>query len=277
MLPTGRIALGVALSVVAATAGAQQARSTVAGGPRPAKRPVIIDAGHGGAQPGMTAHLSGGVSMPEKNITLGIALKLADALRKRGVDVVMTRTTDKTVGLEERGHIANAANGVLFVSIHVNAPGDNEPHYSAERGFETYFLDEAKTEDERRVAAMENADVSLDAATTASGDSPLSFILKDMLQNEYLRESLDLATTVQQALGPRHPGPDRGVKQANFSVLRNTSMPAILIETGFGTNVKEAEWLASWSGQQTLANVIADATVEYLKDRERRVNAGQQR
>ena len=272
-----RIALGMVLSAVAVTAGAQGGPSAPAKAKPPVHRPVIIDAGHGGAQPGMTAKLPGGVTMPEKNITLGIALKLADALRKRGVEVVMTRTTDKTLGLEDRGRIANEAHGALFISIHVNAPGDNEPHYSAERGFETYFLDEAKTEDERRVAAIENADVKYDTPSNAGSNTPLSFIMADMMQNEHLRESLDLATTIQQGLGPRHPGPDRGVKQANFSVLRNAFMPAVLIETGFGTNVNEANWLASANGQQTLANVIADATVDYLKSYERRVNAGQQR
>ena len=209
------LALGTALSAIAATPVAQQA-----GTPAPAAPPhriVVIDAGHGGLQPGMTRRLPGGVTMPEKNINLGIALKLADALRKRGVEVVMTRTTDKTVGLEERGQIANAAKGdiKLFVSIHVNAPGDNEPHYSAERGFETYFLDEAKTEDERRVAAMENVDVQFESSAKAGGNNPLSFIITDMAQNEHLRESLDFATTIQDAVST-HPGP-RPRRQAGES------------------------------------------------------------
>lgn len=278
MRALAHLALGVALSAVGVTAVAQQAgpsAPTVA--PKPIRHTVVVDAGHGGLQPGMTARLPGGVTMPEKNITLGIALKLADALRKRGVEVVMTRTIDKFVALEERGHIANAAKGDLFVSIHVNAPGDGQAHYAAERGFETYFLDEARTEDERRVAAMENADVRFETSVTAKRNDPLSFIMADMLQNEHLRESRDFATTIQEFLTPTHPGPNRGVKQAGFAVLRYAYMPAVLVETGFGTNVSEANWLASESGQRALANNIANATMEYLKNYERRVNSGQQR
>jgi N-acetylmuramoyl-L-alanine amidase len=101
--------------------------------------------------------------------------------------------------------------------------------------------------------------------------------MNDMAQNEHLRESYDLATTIQTSVGAVHPGPSRGVKQANFAVLRTAFMPAVLIETGFGSNPKEAQWLASSGGQRTLAVQIADATVEYLEKYELRVRSGTER
>jgi N-acetylmuramoyl-L-alanine amidase len=172
--------------------------------------------------------------------------------------------------------MANAAQGDLFISIHVNAPGSDETRASAAamRGFETYFLAEAKTEDERRVEAMENGVVRFETSVTARKNDPLSFIINDMAQTEHLRESSDLAQTIQDFLAQKHPGPSRGVKQANFSVLRNAYMPAVLVETGYGSNVSEADWLASDRGQTELAERIADATVEYLKKHDRRVGAG---
>ena len=268
-------ALALAALAMAGTAAAQAGPSVAAPArPAPAKRVVVIDAGHGGPRIGMQARMPGGQLFNEKDITLGIALKLADALRQRGVEVVMTRTTDVDVELEDRGRIANEHHGDLFISIHVNAPGSSEDHPAAVRGFETYFLAEAKTEDERRVEAMENGVVRFETSATAPRNDPLSFIINDMAQNEHLRESSDLANTIEEYLGRSHPGPDRGVKQANFSVLRNAYMPAVLVETGYGTNAADASWLSSESGQRALAASIADATMTYLKNYARRVNTG---
>jgi N-acetylmuramoyl-L-alanine amidase len=277
------LAVASALFVLPATLAAQGDPSSHAAPPdapaKPARRIVVIDPGHGGPKTGMLGRLAGGAQFVEKDVTLGISLKLRDELTRRGVDVVMTRTRDTDVELEDRGRIANDAHGDLFISIHVNAPGTSESRASAAamRGFETYFLAEAKTEDEKRVEAMENGVVRFETSATAHKNDPLSFLINDMAQTEHLRESSDLAETIQHALGPSHPGPSRGVKQANFSVLRNAFMPAVLVETGYGSNVKEAEWLSSVSGQRALAASIADATMEYLKNYERRVSAGGQR
>jgi N-acetylmuramoyl-L-alanine amidase len=142
----------------------------------------------------------------------------------------------------------------------------------AARGFETYFLAEAKTEDARRVEQMENEAVRFETGADAPRGDPLSFIINDMAQNEHLRESSDLATAVQQGLGRVHPGTDRGVKQANFSVLRRSFMPAVLIELGFGTNREDASLLADTREQARLAIAIADATLAYLERYERRVS-----
>jgi N-acetylmuramoyl-L-alanine amidase len=244
-------------------------------GAQKAKRIVVIDAGHGGPKSGMRARLPGGAVIDEKTITLGIALKLEAELKKRGVTVVMTRTSDTDVDLNERGRIANAAGGKLFLSIHVNAAGPRQPKLA--RGLETYFFDEAKTEDERRVEAMENEIVSFDTDAPLPRNDPVDLIMRDMAQNEHLRESSELALAIQESVGAVHPGPNRGVKQANFAVLRTAFMPAVLIETGFGSNPTEAQWLASSGGQKTLAIQIAEATMEYLEKYEQRVRSTSER
>ena len=116
--------------------------------------------------------------------------RLGQALRARGVDVIYTRTTDTLIALSDRGRIANRAGGDLFISVHVNAASPAWPDPGAARGFETYFLAEAKTEDARRVEHMENEAVQYeDAPSNLGKNDPLSFIFSDMIQNEHLRES----------------------------------------------------------------------------------------
>jgi len=238
------------------------------------KRIVVVDAGHGGRDPGTTL-VAGTTRVPEKTVALAVSLKVRDALQARGVTVVMTRTRDTLIALGDRGPIANRAKGDLFVSIHVNAANPNWKNPGATRGFETYFLAEAKTEDEARVAAMENEAVKFETAQETSRDDPLGFILRDMAQNEHLRESLTLATLTQEHLKSVHPGPSRGVKQAPFSVLVRSFMPSVLVEIGFGSNAAEARWMLSEAGQKELAESIADACVAYLAQYERKVSSGE--
>jgi N-acetylmuramoyl-L-alanine amidase len=243
-------------------------------GARRRERSVVIDAGHGGPDNGMSGVSSDGARVYEKNITLAVALKLADALRAQGITVHLTRTRDTLIALSDRGRIANNKRADLFVSVHVNAANPNWRNASASRGFETYFLAEAKTEDESRVERMENEAIKFETGANAPRGDPLSFIINDMAQNEHLRESSDLAGEVQRRLRAMHPGTDRGVKQANFAVLRGSFMPAILVEVGFGTNPQEASFLASPVRQTELARAISAATVEYLARYERRVGGG---
>jgi len=244
----------------------------VAATPKPrARKLVVIDAGHGGPDNGMRGPIGSSPWFVEKDVTLSVAKKLESVLRGRGYDVLMTRTTDTLIALYDRGRIANANHGDVFVSIHCNAPGYNNAAGARERGFETYFLAEAKTEDERRVQDMENESVKFETGANAPKGDPLSFIITDMAQNEHLRESSDLAQTIQDGLIEVHPGPNRGVQQANFAVLRGSYMPAVLVEIGFGSNQSEATYLTDQANQRALARNIADSIIAYLGHYESRV------
>jgi N-acetylmuramoyl-L-alanine amidase len=182
----------------------------------------------------------------------------------------MTRTTDTLIALGDRGGYCTEACD-LFVSVHVNSLARRRG-YTEIRGFETYFLAEAKTEDAARVAKMENDAVRFEtgeeAATEVGG---LDFILKDLQLNEHLRESARAAELVQRGLKTVHTGPDKGVKQAGFMVLTTARRPAILVELGYSTNPQDGRLLTQRSSQKALAAAIADSVVEYLREYERKV------
>ncbi len=236
-----------------------------------ARKVVVIDAGHGGPDRGMTGPIGTPAWFVEKDVVLSVAKKLAAVLRARGVDVLMTRTTDTLIALADRGKIANSNHGDVFISIHVNAPGYNTAAAAREHGFETYFLAEAKTEGERRVQDMENESVKFETGANAPKGDPLNFIITDMAQNEHLRESSDLALTIQNGLIDVHPGPNRGVQQANFAVLRGSYMPAVLVEIGFGSNQGEATYLSDEDNQRALARNIGQSVLDYLAHYQSRV------
>ncbi|HMJ18402.1 MAG TPA: N-acetylmuramoyl-L-alanine amidase [Gemmatimonadaceae bacterium] len=273
----GTLATQVAVRPAAAAQSASSTPSTTAPQratvvPKPVgRRMVVIDAGHGGPDNGMIGPIGTPSWFVEKDVTLAVAKKLAVVLRASGVDVMMTRTTDTLIALADRGKIANSNHGDLFISIHVNAPGYQTAAAARERGFETYFLAEAKTEDERRVQDMENESVKFETGANAPKGDPLSFIITDMAQNEHLRESSDLALTIQNGLIDVHPGPNRGVQQANFAVLRGSYMPAVLVEIGFGSNQAEATFLSDQDNQRALARNIAESVVAYLGHYQSRV------
>jgi N-acetylmuramoyl-L-alanine amidase len=232
---------------------------------------VTIDAGHGGVDPGNPGlYFPRGVR--EKDVTLQVALLLRDELKRRGVAARMTRTTDTLIALGDRGGYCSA-NCDLFVSLHVNSLARRRG-FTDRRGFETYFLAEAKTEDAERVARMENEAVRFEAQNDeAAALTGIDFIVKDLQLNEHLRESARLAELVQNGLGRVHTGPDLGVKQAGFMVLTSARRPAVLVEMGYSTNPSDARYLASVSGQRQIAASIADAVVDYLKEYERRTDA----
>jgi N-acetylmuramoyl-L-alanine amidase len=266
------IAMQVASAIPRAATGSAAATPstiTVRTPPRP-QRTVVVDAGHGGPDNGMTGPIGRGPKLVEKNITLAVAMRLGDALQQRGVKVVYTRTKDTLIALSDRGAIANRHDGKLFISIHVNAANPSWKNPGGARGVETYFLSAAKTEDEARVEKMENASMGFEVNTPVAPGDVLNFILTDMAQNEYLRESSTLADSVQRSLARFHPGGDRGVKQAGFRVLVTAFMPSVLVEIGFGSNPSEAEFLLSPSRQQAIADAIADAAVRYLDGYEQR-------
>jgi N-acetylmuramoyl-L-alanine amidase len=267
-----------ATAAAAATAGAKTpAPAAGVRGPAPparAKPLVVIDPGHGGPDRGMRGPMRGRWKVNEADLTLQIGRRLRDALRQSGIDVIMTRSTDTLIALADRGRIANDRKADLFLSLHVNAANRRWRDAASARGFETYFLSEARTDDARRVEELENSSVQYEVEEGPNGDDALSFILKDMKQNESLRESQLLADAIQEGLRRVHPGPSRGVKQAGFLVLVAALVPAVLVEVGFGTNVTEARYLASAKGQSAVASAIAKSTLAYLAAYDRRRTQG---
>ncbi len=258
-----------------ARAVARVAGETITRSKRPGHRLIVVDAGHGGVDPGMHGPIGGGPQILEKNITLAVARMVAEALRDAGADVLMTRTADTLIGLYDRGPIANKARGDIFVSVHVNATGQRGAAAARDRGYETYFLAEAKTEDAKRVERMENEAVRFETsdASAKKGD-PLNFIINDMAQNEHLRESADLAEQIEAGFRTFHPGPDRGVQQANFAVLRGAFMPAVLVEIGFGTNRDEAAYISDTDNERRIARSIAKSVMAYMDRYDARIGGG---
>lgn len=267
--PTARPASAVP-STPRVTPAASTARAADAPTGLARRYTIAIDAGHGGVDPGNPGVVIGGRRINESRLTLAMAQRVERELKQRGLDVVMTRSRDTLIARDDRGPIANARRADLFISLHTNAANPSWRNGQRVRGVETYFLATARTEDERRVAAMENDVVRFETQTDPDKGDPLSFILNDLAQNEHLRESADLAELVQARLAARHPGTNRGVKQAGFAVLARAFMPAILVEVGFGTNVEDAAWMASVEGQRDIAQSITDAVIEYLQHYERR-------
>ena len=231
---------------------------------------VVVDPGHGGADPGNPGRFFSG-GLVEKDITLAVARLLRAELARRGIAALLTRTSDTLIDLADRGAFCRAECD-LFVSIHVNSmpAGRNVERTS---GVETYFLSDAKTEDQERVAKMENEALRFESAPAGGSRGPVDFILKDLQLNEYLRESARLAELVQDKVIAVHPGGDRGVQQAGFMVLTTARRPAVLVETGFATNRTDGAFLASSLGQHKIASAIADGIVAYLLEFERKLVA----
>jgi N-acetylmuramoyl-L-alanine amidase len=247
-------AAGTAPVVVRAPEPVREAPSAPAA---PRRRLVVVDAGHGGRDPG--ARGPGGTR--EKDVTLSVARQLAAILREDpSLEVRMTRDRDTLIALHDRARLANRWRGegqpALFISVHCNA----NPSRS-EKGYETYFLAEARTADAQRVEAFENASTQYEDTPTGG---PMAFILTDLRQNQYLHESSDWAQLVQNRLRQVHPGPNRGVKQAGFAVLRGTFMPAVLVEIGFISNAAEERLLNEAETQRQMATQLARAVHDFF-------------
>lgn len=232
---------------------------------------VVIDPGHGGRDPGNPG-LYFPRNMVEKDVTLALGRLLRAELERRGIDALLTRTTDTLIDLVDRGTLCRAACD-LFVSIHVNAMPEGR-RQRVVGGVETYFLSDAKTEDQKRVAQMENEAIRFEGDTPVERSGAIDFILRDLQQNEHLRESARAAELVQGKLANVHPGGNRGVQQAGFVVLSTARRPAVLVETGFATNRTDAAFLVSAMGQRRIVNAVADGIVAYLVEFERKVALG---
>jgi N-acetylmuramoyl-L-alanine amidase len=245
----------------AARPGGATAPAGGSASPLPPARVVIIDAGHGGRDPG-TVGRSG---VREKDVALGIALRLAEILKNdEKLEVHLTRDDDTLVPIWRRGEQATEWKGEgygVFVSIHANAlPGS-----PGTRGYETYFLSEARTEHERRVAALENAAMELEEDEGSPEQTQdMSFILSELRNLDHQHWSALLAEYIQRELSEVHPGPNRGVKQGPFAVITNTLMPAVLVEVGFLSNREEERLLTQQRFQEDTARALAAAVREFL-------------
>ena len=220
---------------------------------------VVLDAGHGGKDPGRPTNFG----YKEKDIALDIALKVGENLKRHGdIQVIYTRSTDVFIELRQRAKIANKADADLFVSIHCNA------HNSQAYGTETYVLGIHRNDSNFRVAQQENEVIFLedDFESNYQGfdpNSPESMIGLTLMQEDYLDQSILLARYVQDNFTYKLKRKNRGVKQAGFWVLHNTYMPSILIETGFITNKSEGDYLNSLNGKTNMSKSISDAILDY--------------
>ncbi len=214
---------------------------------------VVIDPGHGGENSGAT----GPTGLMEKAVNLEIALKAKQVLEEKGLKVILTRNRDIDLSLRSRTEIANSVGAGLFVSIHCN--GHRRPTAS---GLEVYFHSLPSDEYGEAMAATENMEIS--SSSRGYGDpDDIEFILWDVAQAEFIAQSSHLAQLVNQELSKVLPIPNRGVKQADFVVLRGVHLPAILVETAFITNPTEEKMLGSPDVQRSIAEAMAQAIMRF--------------
>lgn len=220
-------------------------------------RTIVIDAGHGGKDVGAV----GSHGTYEKDVNLQVARGLADLLNAEGrFRVILTRSDDRFVTLQERSSIANKAKADLFISVHCNAGLS-----AASGGFEIYFLSEKATDDEAAaVARRENAVIELEGLG-GKARGKVEELLWALARNEHINESSTVAAHIARQAGKRLGTENRGVKQAGFYVLRGTSMPAVLVESAFITNPKEEGLLRSARYRQRIVDAVYAGLLDYEK------------
>jgi N-acetylmuramoyl-L-alanine amidase len=221
---------------------------------------VVIDAGHGGKDPGTL-----GSKSKEKNVALSVALKTGKYISENlsDVRVIYTRDNDTFIGLDERAAIANRNKADIFISIHANGMDDKRPS-----GTETWVLGQSMDDANLKLAMKENSVITFeeDYQTKYEGYDPNSvesFIIFSLMQNTYLKQSTEFASIIQSQFRDRVGRKDRGVKQAGFVVLWRSTMPSVLVELGFLSNAEEEKYLISESGQDFLASAIYRAFRDY--------------
>ena len=231
---------------------------------------VVIDAGHGGHDPGAVGKIS-----KEKNINLNVALKLGKQIQKNcpDVKVVYTRMRDVFIPLDRRAEIANNAKADLFISIHTNALAKNR----TAKGASTWTLGLAKSDANLEVAKRENSVIlyESDYKTRYAGFNPNSaesYIIFEFMRNKHMEQSISLASEVQKCFASAKRN-NRGVRQAGFLVLRKTSMPSILVELGYISNPAEERFMRTKEGQNKLATAIYNAFTKYKWEYDRKRGA----
>lgn len=224
---------------------------------------LVIDPGHGGKDPGAI-----GKKGKEKNINLSVALKLGNLIKEncKDVNIVYTRQKDTFVALDRRAQIANNAKADLFISIHTNSVAKGK----TVRGTETYTLGLHRTEDNLEVAKKENSVILIesDYEQRYAGFNPNSaesYIIFEFLQDKNMEKSVRLATDIQKQFKTTAKRIDKGVHQAGFLVLRETTMPGVLVELGYISTPDEERYLLTEAGTSALAKSIYQAFLSYKK------------
>ena len=217
---------------------------------------IVLDAGHGGKDPGAIGYHN----IKEKNIVLDITNELGKLISKKhpNIDVVYTRTDDTFLGLKNRTSIANKNNGQIFISIHANSSSAKSA-----RGYEIFLLQPKSIDEAIDVAIRENASIIFEDDISAYDQNQ---IIADISQSTFLKESEQLAVFIQNGIKKELPKTrNRGIKQAGFHVLVGASMPNLLIETGFLTNKSEAQMLNKSTYRKKFARGIYNGIAEYIK------------
>jgi len=220
-------------------------------------RKIVLDAGHGGSDPGAI----GRTGLKEKDVNLDIAKRLANLLRNEGIAVVLTRSSDVFIPLSTRANIANSTKADLFVSIHSNAN-----RVRSLNGFETYYVAPNVSDSSRALTAAKTAALNLDSASFASQSQDLKAILWDMIYTNARAESIELANAVCRSMDSNLDAKILGIKGARFQVLRDARMPAVLIEVGFVSNLDEERMLRNSFYRQKIAESIAQGIRVYAED-----------
>ena len=230
---------------------------------------VVIDAGHGGHDPGAIGKIS-----KEKNINLNVALKVGNLIKRNcdDVKVIYTRSKDVFIPLDRRAEIANNAKADLFISIHTNALANNR----TAKGASTWTLGLAKSDANLEVAKRENSVIlyESDYKTRYAGFNPNSaesYIIFEFMQDKYMEQSVHLASLMQKQFRQTCRRADRGVHQAGFLVLKASAMPSILIELGFISTPEEERYLNTEEGAGTMAKGIYRAFLNYKREHELRL------
>lgn len=226
---------------------------------------VVIDAGHGGKDPGTIGY----TRKKEKDISLKVALKLGQYIKQNlpSVDVLYTRTDDRFIDLEDRGHLANNSQGDLFISIHCNAAKNRRAH-----GTEVFFLGQHRTEDAFEIMMQENSVVKLGDESKSQTLSEEQLVVYELTNSGYQSSAQMLAGMIDEQFKNRVGRKSRGVKQAGFIVLYYASMPSILVELGFISNKNEERFLNSDYGQTLMASALFRAIRDYKNSVDKSTN-----
>ena len=221
---------------------------------------IVIDPGHGGRDPGAV----GRTGLKEKDVVLDISKMIKKELEKDGIDVVITRNSDKFISLDERARISNKNNADLFISIHANASRTRRL-----RGFEVYFLSEATDDNARALASAENSVLEYEEGSVGKHTKNLDAIVWDLKFTENRRESIELAGFICQGISKRIKLKRNKVRSARFYVLKGTEMPGVLVELSYLSNRWDEKNLKKTSYRQKLAKGVAAGIIDYKQEYER--------